>query len=258
MIKAAFFDVDGTLLSHHTRQVCQSARDAIRSLQEKGIACVVATGRHVQQMDKLPMEGIVFDGYVTLNGQLVLDKGRNAIFGVPIEGEGKALAIRMFREKQVPALLMEKDRIYLNYINEHVRVVQKAITSPMPELGEYTGEDIYQICPYFFGETPEIVEKCYDHCVVTRWGGNGGVDIIARGGGKVNGLQAWLEANGIAREEAIAFGDGENDLDMLKFAGIGVAMGNAVEQVKEAADYITADIDDDGIAKALKHFGLIE
>lgn len=257
MIKAAFFDVDGTLLSHNTRQVCRSTRDAIHALREKGIACVVATGRHVVQMDKLPMEGIDFDGYVTLNGQLVLDRERSAIFGVPIEGEGKALAIRLFREKQVPALLMEKDRIYLNYINEDVRVVQKAITSPMPELGEYSGEDIYQICPYFFGDTPEIVEKCYDHCVVTRWGGNGGVDIIARGGGKVGGLRAWLEANNITREETIAFGDGENDLDMIKFAGIGVAMGNAVPEVKEAADYVTGDVDDDGIEKALKHFGLL-
>lgn len=257
MIKVAFFDVDGTLLSHHTRQVCQSTRAAIRSLQEKGIACVVATGRHILQMDKLPMEGIDFDGYVTLNGQLVLDRARNTLYGVPIAGEGKNLAIRIFREKQIPALLMEKDRIYLNFINEDVRVVQKAITSPMPDLGEYNGEDIYQICPYFFGETPEIIRKCYDHCVVTRWGGNGGVDIIAPGGGKVNGLKAWLEANGIAREETIAFGDGENDLDMVQFAGIGVAMGNAVPEVMEVADYVTADIDDDGIAKALKQLGLI-
>ena len=104
MIKVAFFDVDGTLLSHHTRQVCQSTRAAIRSLQEKGIACVVATGRHILQMDKLPMEGIDFDGYVTLNGQLVLDRARNTLYGVPIAGEGKNLAIRIFREKQIPVM----------------------------------------------------------------------------------------------------------------------------------------------------------
>ena len=56
----------------------------------------------------------------------------------------------------------------------------------------------------------------------------------------------------------MAFGDGENDIDMLHYAGIGVAMGNASDLVKSNADYVTADIDDDGIEKALKHFGIID
>ena len=55
----------------------------------------------------------------------------------------------------------------------------------------------------------------------------------------------------------MTLGDSENDLSMLRFAGAGVAMGNAKEEVKQAADYVTASIDDDGIAKALKHFGII-
>jgi len=63
--------------------------------------------------------------------------------------------------------------------------------------------------------------------------------------------------NGLKPEEIIAFGDGENDIEMLSFAGIGVCMGNGVEGAKKTADYITADIDDGGIAKALMHFGLI-
>ena len=71
------------------------------------------------------------------------------------------------------------------------------------------------------------------------------------------GIKRYLELTGIKREEIIAFGDAENDLDMLRFAGIGVAMGNGAEEVKAAADYVTADIDDDGIEKALKHFQLI-
>ena len=64
MIKAAFFDVDGTLLSYKTRQVCPSARAAIAKLQERGILCIVATGRHMIQMSKLPVADIPFDGFV--------------------------------------------------------------------------------------------------------------------------------------------------------------------------------------------------
>ena len=257
MIKAAFFDVDGTLMSHRTRSVSESTRRSIKLLQKAGIQCVVATGRHILQMDKLPMSGIKFDGYVTVNGQLLLDGQRKVIYGAALEGEGKACAIRLFENRNTPALLMEENKIYLNFVNEDAAAVQKAISSPIPPVGEYTGGEIYQICPYFFGPMPADVAACQEHCVVTRWGGDGGVDVIATGGGKVSGLKAYLERCGITREEIIVFGDGENDLEMIRYAGIGVAMGNGVESVKEAADYVTADIDDDGIEKALIHFGLI-
>ena len=80
---------------------------------------------------------------------------------------------------------------------------------------------------------------------------------IAKGGGKRTAVQQYLQIHGILPEEAIAFGDGENDMGMLDLAGIGVALGNAEEAVKEIADYVTADIDDDGVEKALIHFGLI-
>ena len=59
------------------------------------------------------------------------------------------------------------------------------------------------------------------------------------------------------REEIVAVGDGYNDLSMIQFAGLGVAMGNANDDVKETADYITTSVDEDGIQKALKHFGII-
>ena len=71
------------------------------------------------------------------------------------------------------------------------------------------------------------------------------------------GIQRYLDVLGIQPEEIIAFGDAENDLEMIRFAGIGVAMGNAEESVKAIADFVTADIDDDGIEKALKHYNLI-
>ena len=71
------------------------------------------------------------------------------------------------------------------------------------------------------------------------------------------GIQRYLDVLGIQPEEIIAFGDAENDLEMIRFAGIGVAMGNAEEPVKAIADFVTADIDDDGIEKALKHYNLI-
>ena len=256
MIRAAFFDVDGTLLSHKSKTVPQSAREAIAKLQAKGIPCIVATGRHVSQIKKLPVADIPFDGYITLNGQLTLDKDRKILCGTPISGKAKEFLVKIFSENRIPALLVEEDAMYLNFYDERVRIVQEAISSPVPPFGTYSGKEIYQVCAYMAPGDKKLLKEIADECVMTRWN-IGGMDIIGKGGGKVTGIRKYLESQDIAVEETIAFGDGENDIEMLEFAGIGVAMGNADEAVKAVADYITTDIDEDGVANALKHFGLI-
>ena len=76
-------------------------------------------------------------------------------------------------------------------------------------------------------------------------------------GGKRAGITAVLEKYGISRADTMAFGDGGNDCDMLEFVGTGVAMGNAADAAKAAADYVADDVEHDGIFKALKHFKLI-
>lgn len=256
MIKAAFFDIDGTLMSHKSRSVPQSAREAVEKLQAAGILCVAATGRQIQQMNRLPVADIPFDAYITLNGQLILDKDQKVLYGVPISGIAKDILIRMFSNHEIPALLVEEQLTYLNFEDARVVAVQEAISTPTPPLGTYTGKDIYQVCAYLAEGEEVMVQELEGHCVMTRWG-FGGLDIIAPGGGKVTGIRWYLDQMGIGPEEVIAFGDAENDRDMLKFAGIGVAMGNATEDVKAVADFVTTDIDDDGIANGLKHFKLI-
>ena len=88
-------------------------------------------------------------------------------------------------------------------------------------------------------------------------GAEGFLLSLPAGGGKPNGLAHTLAHLGLTREQSIAFGDGGNDVTMLEYAGIGVAMGNACDAAKAAADYVTDDITADGLAKALAHFGLI-
>lgn len=257
MIKAAFFDVDGTLLSYKTRQVLPSAKAAIAKLQAQGILCVVATGRHMSQLEKLPVNEIPFDAFLTLNGQLMLDKEKNVLFGTPIEGEAKEFLVKAFNDHTYPAVMVEQNEMYLNYVTEHVKEVNRIISIAIPPLSDYRGGDIYQVCAYLRRSEEHLIDPIVEECVLTGWH-YGGKDIIAKGGGKMAGIKRYLEEAGIKPEEIIAFGDAENDLEMIRFAGIGVAMGNAEESVKAVADYVTADIDDDGIEKALKHFGLME
>lgn len=257
MIKAAFFDVDGTLLSHRTKCVPASARKALEKLRAKGIPCIVATGRQISEMEKLPIADIPFDGYLTLNGQLMLDRDKNLIFSKPITGRVKDFLVDRFESHAFPALLVEEKDAYLNYVTDHVHAVQEAISSAVPPLGIYQGGEIYQVCAYLRPEEEYHLAPIAGDCVITRWH-FGGMDVVAKGGGKVSGIRDYLEKAGIRREEIIAFGDGENDVEMLRFAGIGVCMANGVPEAKAAADYVTSDIDEDGIKKALHHFGLIE
>lgn len=84
------------------------------------------------------------------------------------------------------------------------------------------------------------------------------VDVTARGNTKQNGIDQIIRHFGIRLEETMAFGDGGNDIGMLRHAGIGVAMGNAEDDVKAAAEYVTTSVDEHGIANALKRFGIID
>ena len=121
----------------------------------------------------------------------------------------------------------------------------------------YTGRPVYQATAFCSRkEDPLLRALLPTGCKLARWS-EGGVDIIPEAGGKAAGMRRFLTRFGLSRLECMAFGDAENDLDMLAYAGIGVAMGNASEAVKHAADYVTASVDEKGIEQALRHFRLI-
>lgn len=256
MIKAIFFDVDGTLVSHSKAEVSNSTRVALSKLKEKGIQCVLATGRHTSELEMLPIKDLDFDGYITLNGQLCLDKQKAILHGNPITGIEKENIIKLFEEKRVPVSLVEEKRLYINFVNQQVIEAQTAVSTKIPECDEYTGNDIYLAVVFMEqGKEEELAEKL-EGCKITRWN-KYACDVISKQGGKVTGIKQYLCDHQIDEQETMAFGDGENDIEMLEFAHIGIAMGNADDRVKEYADYITADIDDDGIEKALKYFKMI-
>ncbi len=256
-IKAVFFDVDGTLLSHSLNDVPQTTRRALQELRRRGVKTVVATGRHMIEYNRLPVNDIPFDGYLTLNGNLLLDGNRKMYAGTPIDREEMEVLAHIFRAKRIPFVLIGESGRYINYVDETVIRTQAETKGTVPAVGTYGGEQVYQILAFVPEEKKKLLNDLLDECTVTGWNETG-VDIIPRKGGKSAGIQRYLKEHGYTREEIMAFGDGENDIEMIRFAGIGVAMGNASDEVKAAADYVTDTVDDDGIEKALRHFGLID
>lgn len=256
MIKACFFDIDGTLLSHKSGAMSVSTAECLKELQRKGIKIVICTGRFLEEMKQLPLGDISFDAYLTLNGQLCYDKDYQMFAGTPIPESEVEVLVSMFETEKIPLLLIGKNGRVLNFVNQTVVDTQNATMGRIPEVGKYNGEPIYQICSYVPEEKKKLLKSFLDECDITSWNETG-IDIVAKGSGKDVGIQRCIDRMGLRRSEIIAFGDGENDIPMLKFAGIGVAMGNAEPAVKSGADYVTAGVDDDGIQKALQHFGLI-
>lgn len=255
-IKAAFFDIDGTLLSHNGGVVPEKHRYALESLRKKGILIFTCTGRHILELDELGITELDFDGYVLLNGQICLDRERKLLSAFPIERADLENAFQIFQEKDLPTGFVEQNRIYINKIDERVRTAQKAISSKLPREGSWEGDPVYLVNVYADDADVNRVMEKMPHCKVTRWN-SFGVDIIAQESGKVRGMEELLSHFGISRDEVIAFGDGENDLEMLSYAGIGVAMGNADERAKACADYVTSEADRGGILSALWHYGIL-
>lgn len=255
-IKAAFFDVDGTLLSHETGRVPEDTRKALEMLRASGVLVFTSTGRHILEFADLPIRDLKFDGYVLLNGQLCLDGEQKVLAGCPIAEEDIRRVLPLFEQKELPIAFVEKDRIYINFTNERVRRIQEAVSSRLPAVGTYGGREVYLVNVFGHEEEAKRVLREMPHCKMTWWN-TMGTDIIAKEGGKAVGMRRLLSRYRISPEEIIAFGDGENDVEMLEFAGIGVAMGNAEPFVKTCADYVTDGAEDGGILNALRHFEIL-
>lgn len=255
MIQAVFFDFDQTLFSHRNMSIPQSAIRAIEKLHEKDILCVLATGRHMLELEMFPQVfEIGLDGYVTIDGQLCLDRDRRIVCSSEISGRDLEDLLHLFESKEVPTILVEDDKLYLNR-NKAIAETESGILLRHP-VGEYSGRPIYLGIAYIGPEKEAWLSERLPGCTLLRWSTEG-VDIVPKGRDKVAGIHEYLEHHGIPKHNYMAFGDGDNDKAMLRDAGIGVAMGNAREDVKECASYVTEDIDEDGIYNALLHFGLI-
>lgn len=261
MIKALFFDVDGTLVSFRQKFLSDSLMADLAALRERGIRLFLSTGRAMQDLKRTGMlRGARFDGYVTINGQFCCDGDGVPFRDRPIDLDDMRGAYQVMRDNPgIAALLEGNGESWLTRIDDRVREIYQFLhTEPYPvcPLEELLSGRVYQFVPFV---TPEEAKPFLDvmpGCIHTRWHPMG-LDLMPRDGGKDVGVRAAMERYGLARDEIMAFGDGENDMPMLKLAGTAVAMGNAEEPVKGLADYVTGSVEEGGISQALRHFGLL-
>ena len=263
MIKAIFFDIDGTLVSFRTHGIPSSARQALDELRGKGIRLFIASGRH--PLDIFPVLDFPFDGYVTLNGGYCLAGQDEVIFRCGIVS---ADIERMIRWQQGPepfaCVLAGEKGMCINFVNERVTRVRKMVETenlagvvPFDEWSAAARRGVLQLIAFFSpDEEPRLMREVFPDCRAMRWSPLF-ADVVPAGVSKAEGIDRMLARFGIGLDETMTFGDGGNDIPMLRHVGTSVAMGNAAPEVKQAADYVTTSVDDHGIARALRHFGLI-
>ena len=253
MIKARFFDLDGTLVSFDTHAIPETTIEAIAAAKAKGIRIFIATGRPAVIINNLSalQDRELIDGYITMNGGYCF-VGKEVIYKSAIPATDVQKLACISAEQNFPCIFVSEhdvcvcqpDKMVKKIFNDYLRV--DIIPEKTPE--EAIRQEIFQMTPFITLEQEKVILPQLPGCEA---------DITAKGNTKQKGIDEIIRHFGIRLEETMAFGDGGNDVSMLRHAAIGVAMGNAVDEVKEHANYITTSVDENGIANALKHFSII-
>ena len=163
-------------------------------------------------------------------------------------------------KKGVPCIFVEEHNISVCQPNDMVKKIfydfLHVNVIPTVSFEEATSKEVIQMTPFITEEEEKEIRPSIPTCEIGRWY-PAFADVTAKGDTKQKGIDEIIRYFDIKLEDTMAFGDGGNDISMLRHAAIGVAMGQAKEDVKAATDYVTAPIDEDGISKAMKHFGII-
>lgn len=258
MIRALFLDVDGTLISFRTHAVPASAIEALQRAHDRGVRIFIATGRAVTDLALL--EEVPYDGVVALNGADCVMRNGEVVVRHRIPRESFERALELSEQWDFPVGLELNNGIFVNRVTPVVEELARMIDHPVPKAVDlrrlFERGDCCQMCFYIDPELEKRVMEQLPALVSSRWCATF-ADVNLRGIDKATGVAEFAERFGFCLPEVMAFGDGGNDAAMLRAAGIGVAMGNACPEALQAADWVTATVDDDGIRRALEHFGVI-
>lgn len=267
-----FFDVDGTLVnSPYERDISESTKTAVRKAREKGALCFIASGRSYGGCAALMTD--LFDGCVFSDGAGIYMRDTGMVME-EIDPVDVQYILQDVQTKYDAGIAMSGiQNAYANdaeyrFFQEYMEGFDDAPDTEMDLLhaDSYTDEPILEIDISFKNAKDE--KDFTDHLpsglhyISTSAsygrGENTSGELTKRGITKGYGVQKVAEMLGVDIADTYAFGDSMNDASMLKAAGHGIAMENGAQQLKDMADYVTRRIDEDGIAHALKHFGLID
>lgn len=269
MIRLAVFDIDRTLIPSKLGQIAQETAAAIRQLQSRGIRTAIASGR-MGHLIPDELRALEFDYYILSNGAYVTDGKGTVLCQESIDPALSEALIQELCRRGLAADVRYVGGMLPGNPNRDVReAMQEFWAQKGVKFRPPTRDFQWHIAPPE-GQQPISFDACIpveqqkdmmemfpqlDFLSVFE---GPMCDINPKGVSKATGIRRICGLMGIPMEDSIAFGDDRNDLEMVAEAGIGVAMGNAIDMVKNAADYVTDSCENLGVVKALRHFKIIE
>ncbi len=256
MSKIVFFDIDGTLLDHE-KNLPSTTKKAIKQLQQNGTYVAIATGRSPFMYEALRKE-LAIESFVSFNGQYVVFENK-VIYKKPLHPNSLEALVGDARTKSHPVVFLNEKTMRGN--TPHHPFIEESMGSlkfTHPDCDEqfYQDKEIYQSLLFCEAEEEKFYRQKYRDFHFIRWH-NYSVDILPSGGSKAEGIKQMISKLDFSLDEVYAFGDGLNDIEMIQSVGTGVVMGNASDELKKYADFITKDVSDQGIPYALQELGLI-
>ncbi len=255
----AFFDVDGTLTCRDFNDglhvvPTQGVQDAIRAFAAAGNVAVLCSGRSI--LNVVDLRHLPFAGYVTLAGTHVV-LNDEVVYDRTIGRDTLRRTVEEMRRAGVEAL----------FEGTYGNVMVRCGLNSMPYCDDVADIEDYERAGgrMDFGKI-DFTDDCLEACLASDYlmstyvhfdVADGNHELAIPGTSKGVGGQALLDVLPFTPSRVFAFGDSENDLEILKLADVAVVMGNAHDSVKAHADYVTDDVCDDGVVTALRHFALI-
>lgn len=274
-IKAIVMDMDGTLLSGE-KKILPRTKEALIEAQKQGIKVILASGRPLNGMlaygKELELDR--YEGYlVSYNGALVTDcKTGEVLFNQTLSVENSKAILEHLKKFEVIPMIYGEQYMYvsdvyncmIDYKGAPFNIVEyesrncNFLLCEQKDLAAFVEKPLNKI---LVAATPAYLQAHYEEMSAPFKGKCNMVfsadffyEFTDLGIDKANALRQAFGPMGIEAEHFISFGDGQNDRTIIEYAGVGVAMGNAIDELKEVADFITVTNDEDGIAVALEQY----
>lgn len=264
MKSAVFFDIDGTLWNYD-HYIPESAKRAIKELRANGHKTFICSGRARAFINHPDLLAMGFDGIVCSGGCHIEFDGK-IVFEKLLDPDFAKATVEMIRGYGFMPILEGPKNLYMDdeefgLDDDFGNILRRDIGENLLTIkGENYGKWKINKMSCAMDTSDENLEACYaklapDYEIIAH---NKKVcELVPKGFTKATGMVKACQLLGLDSNATYAFGDSENDLEMLKAAGVGIAMGNGTDNAKAVADYVTDDFDKDGIYNACKHFGLI-
>lgn len=264
--KLVAIDMDGTLLNSE-KQISERTRKAIERAKVQGTHVVICTGRILKSALYYSKSLGLNNPLIACNGALIVDETQNIIYEKPLEKEKVRQISNLANLEEIYCHFYDESNFYSNTRSEEILKfynegnsevnVDVNVFNDIEEIMAMEDLNVYKFI--FIDNNRDKLNNLRDKLndlgninTTSSWINN--IEAMGPNVSKGEALKALCEILKIEHKEVIAIGDSENDLSMLKFAGLGVAMGNGDELIKEHSDHVTDSNDNDGVAKVIEKF----